>query len=408
VRSGVVSEVVEHQEKGNSEMVTKRRLSGAELGISDDQLEAILNPEKIQQFTEQVCGWELVSLEGLRFLPRPQWVVPGLVEANGLTLVSARGNRGKTAVVMTMMWDQLLHWVRDEEVREGHVDGISAWSRQCFLYVTQEGLYGISPRYEAWCRSRQVNPQERAYVSSRFKLHMHAEQLGVSMRSNSQSTGEGLPELVSVIEELKPGLVVIDPWADYFTPGEENSNDDVRKWIQLVRDRIVNAGTPLVVLTHTSKGDLEESRGASALYDGADRAYFVLGEMEKLPDKQEGNLLSIKFYCKKAKDGGRDVPKYFRAHDYEDIRSFALVHASDVELREAPPSKSSKLGRILAYLEERGGSAPAREVKEAMAELYNYSPSSVANAASEAGLSRGNRGRWSVVDTDTDDPEDLE
>lgn len=377
-------------------MATKRILDFPEL----DLIHRSVDDEAVE-----IGGHQFLPLDTMRLLPRPEWIVPGLAERQALTLVSARGNRGKTAMVMTLILDRMLDWLRnwDEFV------GAAALPLDRVLYFTQEGLLGFAPRFDAWCMSRGVSESERLWISQRFLVHTSSLQLGYSAKA--QKVGQDLEWFVAAVDEAQPQLVVVDPWADFFSPGEENSNDDVRTWLQQIRAHILNRGVGMVIITHTAKGDIEEARGASSLYDGADRAYYVIGEMEELQDKQEGNLVAVKMYCKKAKDGGRDMPRFFGTKDFTAVRSFALIESSETEARKAvnAAKPGSCKARIIEYLDSRGGAAPTADVLAFMEEEYGYSRKTVENTAGRYGFStNGNRGYWSLVPLKASEPGELE
>ena len=84
---------------------------------------------------------------------------------------------------------------------------------------------------------------------------------------------EALNDLKGNISEIQPEIVIIDPLKNFFD-GEENSADDMRKFMQAIRQVVEEHNVTVVILHHTGKkkneNDLYTGRGSSVLADDAE------------------------------------------------------------------------------------------------------------------------------------------
>lgn len=88
------------------------------------------------------------------------------------------------------------------------------------------------------------------------------------------------PRLERTIVENQIGLLIVDPWAVFFS-GSENSNDEAEAALSRLRDLTMATGVAIVIVHHISKvGEVREPedlwRGASRLADWADTGITML------------------------------------------------------------------------------------------------------------------------------------
>lgn len=84
--------------------------------------------------------------------------------------------------------------------------------------------------------------------------------------------------LAAEIERIRPGLIVLDPWAELMG-GDENSNTDARTAIKYIRHVAGKVGAAVVLVHHAGKmkeggRSLDRIRGASALPSAARVVWF--------------------------------------------------------------------------------------------------------------------------------------
>ena len=84
---------------------------------------------------------------------------------------------------------------------------------------------------------------------------------------------EALNDLAGNISDIQPEIVIIDPLKNFYD-GEENSADDMRKFMQAIRGVIEEFNVTVIIVHHTGKKknehDLYIGRGSSVLADDAE------------------------------------------------------------------------------------------------------------------------------------------
>lgn len=138
---------------------------------------------------------------------------------------------------------------------------------------------------------------------------------------------EGPAELIRLMGDMQPELIVVDTLARCFG-GDENSTEDMSKFVRtldLLRD--LNGGSVLVVhhANKTNKSGSGKVRGSSVLYGAVDVSMqLVKGEKDtarlvadKLRDRPtDGNLAELSF---------ESVPVYGEADEMGDERTTRVV-----------------------------------------------------------------------------------
>lgn len=84
--------------------------------------------------------------------------------------------------------------------------------------------------------------------------------------------------LAKEVERIRPGIIVLDPWAELMG-GDENSNTDARPAIKFIRHIAAKVGAAVVLVHHAGKmkeggRSLDRIRGASALPSAARVVWF--------------------------------------------------------------------------------------------------------------------------------------
>lgn len=245
-------------------------------------------------------------------IPEPAYLLDDWVPRGALVFLTGHGNSGKS--LLALAWAQCIArghpWSGHAVVTPGRV-----------LYLTQEGVTSFKHRILALHAQRGYD--EWAPL---FGLLPKSLELGAKTdRDGHVDQGQSWAELEELIREHRPVMVVIDPWADYFRPGQENSNDDAKAWVTHARMVLASLGEDapaLVVPSHTARSNERggEVRGASAIYDGADRVYTITPLFPDV-DKSggftaKGDLLGMMVSTLKSKDGGRPGPWYGKVYEH--------------------------------------------------------------------------------------------
>jgi hypothetical protein len=157
------------------------------------------------------------------------------------------------------------------------------------LVMAGKGLSGLSRRLRA--------------IEKEHDLSIVQDKLHISSRAIGLDTENGYKQVEQAISELDapPKLIFIDTLSRHLMDSEENSNDDMARFINKLEDIRLKYGCTIVLVHHTGKGGNQTARGASALKANIDFSFFVDGENK-----------SCSFSCDKMKDADDAIPtKYF-------------------------------------------------------------------------------------------------
>ncbi|NTW87762.1 MAG: AAA family ATPase [Desulfobulbaceae bacterium] len=84
---------------------------------------------------------------------------------------------------------------------------------------------------------------------------------------------EAMKEMRGNLAEVRPDVLIIDPLKNFFS-GEENSADDMRKFMGAVRELMAEFNLTVIIVHHTGKrpneADIYTGRGSSVLGDDAE------------------------------------------------------------------------------------------------------------------------------------------
>lgn len=198
--------------------------------------------------------FDLLTLEELKSLPQPEWLVKGLFRAESLVVLYGPSGHGKSFVALD--WALSIATNRPwfgRKVKQGPV-----------VYVVSEGGRGVVKRVIAWMEERGVE----AIGSTFFVLD------AVQM-----TNGDDVKAFLAELNQLKtdghgsPTLVVLDTFARSFVGGEENSSNEVGVWVEASRQVQMKTGATVMAVHHTGKpkeNGTATERGSSALRAAAE------------------------------------------------------------------------------------------------------------------------------------------
>lgn len=187
----------------------------------------------------------------------PPWLVPDVVPS-GLSALFGPTNSGKTFVALDASLNLALglNW---------HGSGLSPVA---VMYFLAEGQGEVMKRVQAWCLNRGV---ALADLTGRFWI--------VPQRLPLGSVSPDGVNMAVVAKRLGIGLIVLDTWARTLE-GDENSNADVARTINLVTDIRANSGISVWIVHHTGHSDFGRMRGGSALAAALDCEIRVEGHLQ--------------------------------------------------------------------------------------------------------------------------------
>lgn len=209
----------------------------------------------------------LLTGADLLALPEPECIVDGLLPADGLMVLYGPSGTFKSFLALDVALSVASgRPFLGRRTQRGHV-----------VYISAEGRGGLPARYRAWMAERRVEDVERV----RFIPE------AVNLLDDGAVRG-----LEAAFRELPapPSLIVVDTLARCMVGGDENSAQDIGRFVAAV-DRLRGDAAALVV-HHTGK-EADVERGSSALRGAADLMARI---------KRDGRGRNLTLSCEKWKD----------------------------------------------------------------------------------------------------------
>ena len=247
-----------------------------------------------------LATFRTLTLGDLEALPEPEWLVNGIIPADGLTTLYGAPGSTKSFCIL----DAAL-CIASGVPFHGH-----AVKAGTGIYCVGEGLRGLRWRIEAW---KLAHPEaDHDLLEKNLVIIPHAPRLlepteQVMLHNTCKEVAEDRGDL---------RLFIIDTWARSLTGGDENSAQDAGVAIDICEKvRAETGATPFVV--HHSGADGMRERGSTALRGASDCTLHM--------DRQEGSGI-ITLSQKKSKDSEPFIPMKFTLQQYG--HSVVLRHLS--------------------------------------------------------------------------------
>jgi AAA domain-containing protein len=188
---------------------------------------------------------ELQDLEQFATQPAARWLVRGILPPDSLVVVFGSAKGGKTFCTT----DMLMHAAHG---MDWHGHAVPRPLRVAFL--AGEGRNGLRVRLHAW---RQHH--DSAELTGAFKV-----------LPTSFSLPDRLEELIELLRPFRPDVVVPDTLNAFFGVGDENSTQDMTRFVAALRRVREALACSVVVLHHTALADAARERGSGVLRGAAD------------------------------------------------------------------------------------------------------------------------------------------
>ena len=249
-----------------------------------------------------------------------EWLIKGLIEEGSTNEVF--GDPGTYKSFIALAWSCCIASGKaflGRAVKQGPV-----------VYIAGEGQNGILRRILAWCIRNQVE--------------IKSLPLFVSLMPVGLSDSDQLEFVKAALDELSeqygnPILIVIDTLARNFGGGDENSTQDMTRFVEAVDTLRVNYNSTVLIVHHTGHSNKERSRGAMALKAALDSEFRL--------DVDETGV--IRMECTKMKDAEMPKPIAFKPAVVElglnDDDGNPMTSAVLEETEYTPPPKTGKEGR---------------------------------------------------------------
>ena len=222
--------------------------------------------EKLKNFGSSSDGRKTTfTLGEVLNLPRPSFLVQGIIPQNGLGSITGATGSYKSFVAVRIALHSAL----------GEIWCDRAVKRTNVLYVAGEGLYGLRQRFRAAMIDQGTkSPPDNLHIRSGLNL---------------MDDGD-LECITGFIEDHEVGLLILDTFARSFV-GDENSSKDMSEAINRLDRAATRNGCAVMLVHHTGHGNTDRARGSSAFRAALD---FEIGV------QKEDTGITVK--CWKAKD----------------------------------------------------------------------------------------------------------
>lgn len=177
--------------------------------------------------------------------PEARWLVRGILPPDSLVVVFGSAKGGKTFSTT----DMLMHAAHG---MDWHGHAIPRPLRVAFL--AGEGRNGLRVRLHAW-----LQHHDSAALTGAFKV-----------LPTSFSLPDRVEELIELLRPFDPDVVVPDTLNAFFGVGDENSTQDMTRFVAACRRLREALSCTVVVLHHTALADTGRERGSGVLRGAAD------------------------------------------------------------------------------------------------------------------------------------------
>jgi 5S rRNA maturation endonuclease (ribonuclease M5) len=194
----------------------------------------------------------ILDVPGLLSVPDPTWIIDGWVIDDGASVWYGPPKVFKTFNVLDMALS----------VACGVPWRGNATVQQPVLYLLGEGMGTFKYRVHVWLAKRSEGRQAQFWTIP----------VGVPL-----STPEGLTNALAAIDSLpvRPGLIVVDTLNRHFGPGDENSSQDMTRFVQSVDALRSHTRAHIAVVHHSGKDAEKGARGSSALLGAVDNEFRI-------------------------------------------------------------------------------------------------------------------------------------
>lgn len=186
-----------------------------------------------------------------------EWLVRDYFERDSIALIYGQPGGGKSffAIDIAASIATGTEWF-GKQVHTGPV-----------FYIAGEGHNGLARRFKAWETAKSVPIQRGQIYKSAGALSILDEDAVLDMVEQI--------ELLVASGGSAPAAVFIDTLARNFGAGDENSTEDMSRFIQHIDRHLRQRFKCCVVIVHHSGHNMERARGSSALKAAVDAEYEV-------------------------------------------------------------------------------------------------------------------------------------
>ena len=226
--------------------------------------------------------FELLTIEGLRKLPPPDWLVHEAVSSDGLTIIYGEPGAGKSFIAL----DMALRIALGRDWHGFHTKRVGV------LYIAGEGVRGVGKRVEGWALHHRCNVSGVPFVV----MPVAAQLLEPGERAKLIRTIDEAKRLL----DFEIGLTIVDTVSRSIAGFDENGQETMSAFVKGCDDIKAHTGGAMIAIHHSGKDKDKGMRGSTVLLGACDAAIRLT--------KDQG-VVTLTF--EKQKDAEEQKPLYF-------------------------------------------------------------------------------------------------
>jgi hypothetical protein len=344
------AEVIRHKWNGldaNAQGITVKSLYKAMYDRGLTPLDRQLHEDYFETWN-QPCSkntrWPFITIDELQEMPPPRWLVEGILLEDSIAAIFGAPESFKSFLAVD--WAMSIAANRPWHSRSVLPGGV--------LYIAAEGARGLAKRVRAW-------KAEHAFDGD-LNFHLMRSELNLTNEVDARQFA------LSVVAELLPlSLIVIDTLNQTAAGADENSAQDMGRYIGSMKLLRELTGATVVVVHHSGKDRDKGPRGSSALPGGFD----TIVEVHR-PDAC-GMAINVRVY--KQKDEEKDPPMSFVLEKVAESLVLRSTMMADAASEFGPFDPVRDLA--LELTAERGGRVPLKVLVDILTERTGKSDKTV-------------------------------
>lgn len=293
--------------------------------------------------TEKAPRFELYTFADMAVLPRPNWLIRGLMVEETTSVLSADSGSFKSFIALEMALCVATGTpFHGREVRRGTV-----------VYVAAEGFYTLFERATAWARRHGIELPKNFYI---LRAPVNVSDVSAVSVFVAQVTG------------ISPDFIILDTLSQNAAGLNENSNDEMARFVAGMAQVGRALGAHVQVLHHNAKGS-GQYRGAVSIKANVDTHISL-----ERPENDTQNTVFVR--CEKQRGKpfepfalrGVEVVLPFVDEFGDEITSLVFELAQDVAATARRDSKAESKAethaQVLAVLAELRAGADGGKVEK--------------------------------------------
>lgn len=212
------------------EYLLKRNLTSKE---SQDVFSVDTESAQPLPATDEDQLWVIVPARDLKYGTPIEWLIPGEIMKQGLTIIYGESGAGKSFIGLDY--------------------ALQVAQKLNAVYIPTEGEAGYAKRVAAWCQHHNAKEGKLFFIFGSISLFDR----------------DLFEKLLIDLSTIKPQLIIVDTLAMALAGGDENSTRDMGVLLRSCRRIIRALGSSVVLVHHVNKGGIVE-RGSGALRGNAD------------------------------------------------------------------------------------------------------------------------------------------